>query len=473
MRCLTLAEEMNRLGKDVLILTNKEATDVVPALALWKSRVAVVDPGPQAAITALRTYWPVGADVMVLDHYDWAAAAELKLREIADKVVVIDDLADRRHDCDLLLDPNLGRRPEDYAGLVPAACKLLIGSRYALLRSEFAELRALALAHHAQAASVRHIVISMGLTDVGGITFEIVQALRGAGITADLNVVIGPAAPSLVALRELVDPALHLHIAPPNVGALMARADLAIGGGGSSTWERCCLGLPSVLIVLADNQRSLATAVGEAGAAHVIERIDTAALAEAVLSLLGDKGLRQQMSGHASLLCDGAGAKRVAAMIVAEGEDLRLRPADATDSRLLWEWRNAPASRAASRNDQYIPFADHVTWFERALADSARVILIGEVAGQAVGMVRFDPCETGVFEVSITIDPDRKNKGLGRRLLLAAIDWQKSRQPVDMLRAAARENNIASIKVFSFCGFSIAPPIGGWVYMNWTAEPDE
>jgi UDP-2,4-diacetamido-2,4,6-trideoxy-beta-L-altropyranose hydrolase len=473
MRCLTLAEEMKRLGEDVLILTNDEALDLVPALATCQSRVAVVDPGPQAVVEALRIHWDVPADVVVLDHYGWGDPSEASLREAAKKVVVIDDLANRRHDCDVLLDSNLGRYPEDYAGRVPTACQLLIGTGYALLRPEFPALRRFALARRIEGSPVRRILISMGLTDVGGITLTIVQALRRAGITVDLDVIVGPTASSLAGLRGLADPALCLHIAPPDVGALMAKADLAVGAGGSSTWERCCLGLPSVILVLADNQRSLAMAVAEAGAASMIDKPDSAAIGEAVLTLMRDDGLRTQMSAHAAALCDGLGVKRVAAMILGGDADLRLRRADATDVERLWEWRNDPGSRAASRNDQFIPFADHIAWYQHALKDVSRIILIGEMAGRPIGTVRFDPCGPQTFEVSITLDPDMKSQGLGRKLLAAAIDWQKANQPSDMLRATAREMNTASINAFAACGFSASPPTGGWVHMNWTAAPNE
>ena len=166
-RCLALADRLAARGADVLLLTNVEARDMVPALTQrhrWRS----VEPGGAAACAALQSVWPDGADLAIVDHYGWAAAEERLLRPGVRQLAVIDDLANRVHACDLLVDQNAGRIEGDYAGLVGPGVPLLVGSRYALLRPAFAALRNEALARRAKRVSAcsdapPRVLVSAGL----------------------------------------------------------------------------------------------------------------------------------------------------------------------------------------------------------------------------------------------------------------------------------------------------------------------
>lgn len=469
MRCLTLAREIHGRGADIVFLTNEEAFAVVPALASSPFDVEVVAGGAGAVAEALGRRWHERTDLLVLDHYDWRAADETILREAVDRIIVIDDLADRPHDCDMLVDVNLGREARDYAGLVPDGTAMKIGPRYAPIRREFVAARPAALARRAEGGTVRRILVSLGLTDLNGITLDVVNALRGAGISHHLDIVLGPVAPSLAALRALNDPALDLYVAPQDMASLLARADLAVGAGGSSGWERCALGLPAVVLVLADNQRAGTTALAAAGAAVMLEANDLAALGAPLLSLINDQEARRRMSAAAAAVYDGAGAARIATALLSPVVDIRVRSADVDDATRLWEWRNDPAARAMSHDGRAIPLADHMAWYDRALASADRAILIGEVDGIPVGMVRFDGCGAAAFGVSIMLDPHMKGRSMGRPLLKAAIQWLRNDRPVDHLQATARDVNVASAKLFEACGFSISPPEQGWFHMNWIA----
>ncbi|MFN8946266.1 MAG: UDP-2,4-diacetamido-2,4,6-trideoxy-beta-L-altropyranose hydrolase, partial [Alphaproteobacteria bacterium] len=139
-RCLALADRLADCGAEILLLTNAGADEVVPALAR-RHRWQAVGAGGSAALEAVFGAWRGGADLAIVDHYGWAAADERLLRPGTRRLAVIDDLANRAHDCDLLVDQNAGRVERDYAGLVGPLVPLLVGPRFALLRQAFSTLR--------------------------------------------------------------------------------------------------------------------------------------------------------------------------------------------------------------------------------------------------------------------------------------------------------------------------------------------
>jgi len=189
--------------------------------------------------------------------------------------MVIDDLADRPHACDLLLDQTFGREATDYHPFVPAACRLLCGSQYALLRPEFAALRPYSLQRRAQ-PTLRELLITMGGVDKDNATGQVLQALRSCRLPADcrITVVMGATAPWLDEIRKEAQDMpwpTRVLVGVSDMAQLMADSDLAIGAAGATSWERCCLGLPTIMLVLAENQRKIAEELCEAGAAHLIE----------------------------------------------------------------------------------------------------------------------------------------------------------------------------------------------------------
>jgi UDP-2,4-diacetamido-2,4,6-trideoxy-beta-L-altropyranose hydrolase len=253
-------------------------------------------------------------DALVFDHY---GLSEPDHRAMAQgrPVLVIDDLADRPLGADIVVDAGPERRAEDYLGLTPEHARLLLGPNFAAIRPEFAALREPALAWRGE--PVQSVLIAMGLTDVGGITSRVVELVRPRAGDAKLDIVLGGAAPSLPGLKRVArrDTRLLLHVDTPRMAQLTAEADIGIGAAGSSTWERCVLGLPSILVVLADNQRAAARAMAERGAALVVDvgqpDFDKA-FDHALWRLLRDAGLRRDLARNSAEICDGLGAGRTA-----------------------------------------------------------------------------------------------------------------------------------------------------------------
>src|SRR5581483_4552480 len=253
MRCLTLAEELKRRGCDVVFMSAPGTRDSVPALTRAGFRYEELGESLRGLESAASRVGMV--DVIVVDSYSLDHAYESAARAIARKVVVFND-APRRHDCDLLVDPSLGRLAGEYRPLLPAGATVLLGPNYAPLRPEFASARAQALVRRQQTSAIRRIFVSLGLTDLGGISETTVRTLVAMNLPADIDVVISPSAKSRRGLEAMAasNDRIHVHIDPPDIAARMVEADVAIGAGGTSCWERCCLGLPMVLVTLADNQ---------------------------------------------------------------------------------------------------------------------------------------------------------------------------------------------------------------------------
>jgi len=212
-------------------------------------------------------------DWLVVDHYALDARWEKLLAKAVCQIMVIDDLADRHHDCDLLLDQNLGREIADYDYKVPEHCTRLIGPKYALLRPEFARLREKSLERR-KTPELKRILLSLGGVDRTNVTAQVLSALNDSPLSSEtkLEIIMGAAAPYLNDIRTQASHTRFRTTISVNVGDMaerMCRADLSVGAAGSTSWERCCLGLPAIIVVLADNQRSAANALGQQGVAIV------------------------------------------------------------------------------------------------------------------------------------------------------------------------------------------------------------
>lgn len=268
----------------------------------------------------------LATDRVVVDHYALDERWEAQAVPRGTPVMVIDDLADRPHLCDILLDQNLGRKTEDYDGLVPPHCKLLVGPHYALLRPEFGRLRGTALARRRE-ARLENLLITLGGTDKDNATSAVLEAISGIDLPADLKitVVMGQNAPWLKAVRaqaETMPRPTRVLCAVSNMAELMTEADLCIGAAGSTSWERCGLGLPTLLLVLASNQGEAAKALSDRGVCVVIDLDSksglTAPLEEAIAVLMQPRAY-SCVAERSSQVTDCLGSTRIADLITEIG----------------------------------------------------------------------------------------------------------------------------------------------------------
>lgn len=305
MRCIVLADELKARDWDVRLMVTQQTLVSVPALERRGDPVMTLDEANWSAPDVARVSY-TGCDVVVVDHYGLDGAYESALRGWAKSTVVIDDLADRPHDCDLLLDQTEGRGHDDYDGLIAPHCKMLMGSRFALLRSEFVKAAPAATAKRLQTKRIEKVLVSFGYTDPANATSAALNALKGRGF--DVTVAIGSSAPHLTEVQGLcAEIGATVILDADNMADLMVEADLAIGAAGSTSWERCCLGLPAIAVVTGNDQALVARALDEAGAAMVVA-------VDGIAQALDDFDMEawRAMSKAAWSLCDGGGASRVA-----------------------------------------------------------------------------------------------------------------------------------------------------------------
>ncbi len=317
MRCLTLANELERQNHEVVFICRElvgNLTSLInyPVLILPKDDNFKSDDlylnwlgatQEQDVEQTIKTI-PRHTDVLVVDSYALDEIWHQQLRPYAKKIMVIDDLSDRQFDCDILLNQNLGSQREDYKDKVPDDCALLLGCDYALLRPEFSELRVQALEKRQNTKEIKNILITMGGSDNRNSTLDVLQQLNNR---FNVVVVLGSSSPYNAIIKDYAkDKNIKVIINADNMAELMLDADLAIGASGSTSWERCCLGLPTLLYVLAENQREIAKNLKQLGAAIIVED-----LKDAFRVMVGNFSLWRGMSDNAKNICDGLGVGRV------------------------------------------------------------------------------------------------------------------------------------------------------------------
>ncbi len=252
-------------------------------------------------------------DYLVIDHYALDMRWENKLKPYAKNIMVIDDLADRQHNCELLLDQTFGRSEKDYKKLAPQECTILTGSQYALLRPEFARWREYSLKRRTK-PEFKKLLIAMGGVDPDNYTGKILQGLNLCKLPKDLviTVVLGKTAPYLNRVKELamsLPLSINVEVGVDNMAEIMANSDIAIGAAGTTTWERCCLGLPSLIFAWAENQKMCGVNLEKQGGGILFNDIKNDLEKKIILITKVEK--LKEISEKCRLLCDGQGIKKV------------------------------------------------------------------------------------------------------------------------------------------------------------------
>ncbi|MGB8402257.1 UDP-2,4-diacetamido-2,4,6-trideoxy-beta-L-altropyranose hydrolase [Bradyrhizobium sp.] len=313
MRCVTLGSALARRGASCSLYADTQTRDFVPP----ESAIELVT---DSHIDDELVRGQFGKfDVFICDHYGLDARFEQAIRPCVKLLVVIDDLANRPHDCDLLVDMTLNRSASAYDGLLPRQASILAGVQYALIRPEFSTLRLQSLARR-RSGIIERILISFGLTDPSGLCALTVDLLRGIGSQLPdfgvADIMIGSQADKLSELYALIggDARFNVHVGAENPAGIMAQADIAIGAGGTTSWERCCLGLPTILVSIADNQNAIAAALKTAGAVILLPSLESfrADLPTVLTTLARDHDAVVNLGVAAAAICDGGGAERVA-----------------------------------------------------------------------------------------------------------------------------------------------------------------
>ena len=495
MRCLSLAEALRERGAKCAFvfrdhkghLIEKIRQEDFECIALAKStEIREKDDADEPVLAhaewlgeswqsdAKQTIEALGAervDWLVVDHYALDKRWEEILRPHAKNIMVIDDLADRGHDCDLLLDQNLAANFKTrYQHLLPEHCATLLGPQYALLQPEYAELHPRT---PPRMGPVKRILVFFGGADQPNLTGRAVSAfLKLKCDDIMLDVVMSPNHPHEGEIHTLAHPYSNIavHDVLPTLAPLMLRADLAIGGGGATSWERCCLGLPSLVITLADNQKPITAELEARGLVRWLGHYDAVTddmIIDALKAAIDAADLNSW-----SLTCmsvtDGLGVERVASALALNSETkLKARLTRLEDEALLLRWANDPLVRTNSFNAEIIPAETHRKWFYERLRDSenCKIYIVETNEGLPIGQVRFQKVEDE-WELHYSLAAIGRGQKIGHKMLVVAIDEFRASFDQVTILAQVRKNNKASQKALEQLGFQKEEKAGKLVYRN-------
>lgn len=459
MRVMTLGEEWVRIGGEVVLLSHELPAKLIDRAQQLGIRCEALTAAPgtdedmretMATIRRLEPLW------LVIDGYDLHTLIPRSREKQFPSILAFDDFAiGRMMHANVVIDQNAGTCRDRYGDYLPETT-LLLGGSYCLMRREFHQ------AHEATprvAAKVGRVLVTLGGADPSNATTDCIRALSQLTETnLQIDVVVGAANPRRSAIEVAAADSPHdikLLDSVSNMAELMSQADLAIAAPGVTCWELAYMGVPMLLVTLAENQRPNAEYLERTGVARCLG--EHAGLGEAdwlanIRSLIENTALRGSMITKGRQLIDGLGAMRVSRHL--RQPLYRLRPAESTDARRIWEWSNDPEVRSVSFSSDPIPWDSHVAWFQARLADpQCRQCIAVERKGDPIAQVRFDIADDNSATISISLAADVRGKGLGTQLIWMACRELFAETEIDRVEALIKPDNVASIRAFEKAGF--------------------
>lgn len=346
-RSCVIADALNEEGWSCFLVTSDTSYEFIPDLKRF-NRI-----NPEDFYTQ-----PVSHDLLIIDHYDLDITYEQYFRRYAKKILVIDDLANRKHECDILLDQTYGRTSQDYKHLVPENCQILTGSDYVLLRREFIEMRPKALEKRRHTKEIERILVSMGGSDPGKLTLKALEMIKESGFKGEIDIVLGfqeNGKDAILAFLKDMPNLYRIHV-NPNMVQLMYDADVAIGAAGSSVWERCCLGLPQVVMQAAENQSEILKIfpyhIGESFSNYDLIRNKQKKIFRDIDGL-GFIRFLQTIKGYYD----------------SHHKPIALNKIKEEDMNWVYECHKTPKLREFSFNKNVPSYEDHKRWFQETIED--------------------------------------------------------------------------------------------------------
>lgn len=485
MRCLTLAKVLAKNNIQITFLTrlyNSHLIDLIHAQGYqviqlpstlesiepknektWLGCSQAVD--AQQSIDALHSVHPI--DWLIVDHYAIDHHWHNLLRPHCKKIMVIDDLANREYDCDALLDQTLARHKNDYKTLIPDHCQLLLGKNYMLLREEFAELRSKAMQKRTEKIILKdkvNVLISMGGYDPDNVSEMAINALIALKSDTDTDInnlsatlVLSSQSTHLSSLLKLAKtlPWLKIELDSKNMSALMLQADIAIGASGSTAWERCCLGLPTLSIETANNQKLVNRTLTEYGAIlnlGNVQQVDDILIKNQLQQLLSDPLAYQNLIKNSFTCCDGKGVHKLYLEVF--NQEVSLFPATIDDVDLLFNWQSNTVIRKYFRNPKPVEYEEHCQWFNKALKDNCCHLYIIKKNDTAIGMIRLDEDQNNELEISILVSAEAQ----GQKVAATALSKITKMFSHQVINAFIHLQNLASHRLFIQANFTKISP---------------
>lgn len=408
--------------------------------------------------------------LIIYDHYALGTIWGNVIGEgVQAPVLAIDDLSNRSHKCDILIDTTFGKELSDYSGLVPENCSLHVGSDYAMLRPEFYKARKAALFRRdqgfARSSDMETLVICMGGMDNDNVTLKMMKSVESLNLNTffKTEVLVGKDCEHLKILKEYADQSIHnfvVHGGIECVADFYTKADLCIGAPGSSTWERCCLGLPTINVTIAKNQQNIAKNLAEKKIAihgGIFKEINPTEFAENVLApLIISSSARESLSINSRNICDGRGIERILILLksrkVKNDKIVRLRLANNSDIEQVYKWQKIPKTRKFSNNPQPPNWENHQSWMLDKLNAPDCFFYMIYCDGKESGVLRLDRDASKGFNtyvVSIFIDPSYYGLGVASAALSLLADIHINKN----IWAQIHKKNAASISLFLRAGY--------------------
>ena len=405
----------------------------------------------ERTLTLLREF---ETEWLVLDGYHFAPAYQEAVRKAGYRLLVIDDTAHwPEYHADILLNQNINAGALSYVN--DPDTTLLLGTRYVLLRPEFLLRRSCPRHIHGVG---RKVLVTLGGGDPENVTLKIIQALEQMDVSGlEAKIVVGPANPNLERLRQAVQRlAINLQLLTnvTDMPELMVWADLAVSGGGSTSWELAFMGVPNVVLVLAENQRVIAEEMDKTGVVSNLgwyEQVSSSQVAQAMTRLLLSVEARTRMASRGQDLVDGDGVNRV--LMRMRGQGIRLRRVREEDGRLIWEWANDPSVRAVSFSSQPIYWEQHLKWFQSKLNDPDCIfyVVLNE-QDVPIGQVRYDVNGSEAV-VSISLGSSFRGKGYGDQMIELSSRKLFKVLGAQSIHSYVKMGNESSVKMFLEAGF--------------------
>ncbi len=465
MRCLALAQAWRQRGGEVVFLSHSLSDSLQSRIISMGARfVSVAAPHPDSLdldIT-LRELESSPSSWLVLDGYHFDANFPQRVRLAGHKVLLFDDYNHLpSYSADILLNQNLGA--EQLAYSCPPETLLLLGSRYALLRPEFT----LQSVNRTTPRVVRRILVTLGGSDPDNVTLKVLQALNLVDLEGvEIAVVVGIDNPHWDFLNRVLSEGFRHRVRflknPSNMAELMAWADLAVAAAGSTCWELAFMGLPSVTVIVSENQRGVATHLHEAGATFNLGwhgQVTPARLGDVIHMLCTDSTQRSIMSQVCRNLIRGSGAAEVLDVVVGvSGRDTsdpiyRLRNAIPDDAVAIWRLANDPLVRGNSFNPVPIPLDAHLRWYQGQLELPNARFWVLEVGGALVAQIRLEKCDSDTAEVHFAVSPVFRGRGFASLVIVRAWERARAELGVNQVVGFVLPSNIPSRSAFLKAGF--------------------
>ncbi len=468
MRCLTLADTCKKKGADVQFICRNHPGNLIENIQGKGYIVHVLEVVDTIDLELDNVYWlgttqekdanechtilqKILPDWLIVDHYAIDYIWQSKLKDACKKIMVIDDLADRQHYCDLLLDQTFGRKQKDYQNLVSENCQMLLGSEYALLRPEFSEWRVFSLRRRAK-LKFKRLLVTMGGVDPNNFTGQVLEVLKQCDLPKDLEItiILGGGSLHLNEIKKLsreMPWLTQVKIDVTNMAEIMSNSDLSIGAAGTTTWERCCVGLPCIQLVIADNQITIADALSANNAVRAIRKpLD---IKKSIVDILPKLN---KISLIASFMTQGGGAKVVVDAMISKyipDEEVKLVPVTTDDSDFIYSLQTI-RTRKYFRNTIVPSQKEHQAWYQKIINSSDAIIFLISINGKNVGMLRIDGLIfNDEIEVSVIVMETFSGQGYAKSAVQKLLALLTNRT----IKSIIHKENIASKRLFENIGF--------------------